>query len=235
MSRFLKIGLVIFAVVAVAGLAVGFVSAQTDGDGSASGDHPGFIVKLAENLGISVDTLEQAIRDTQLDQLDEAVAEGRVPEDRAAEIRQRIESGDAPLFPFGGGRHGHHHVGIAAVRQTAEFLGLEPQDVVQALRDGGTLASVAVANGKTAGELSAYLLAELQEYVQQAVDNGRITQERADEILANAPARINDLINHEGPFFGGPHGFPQDGAAPDGAPLIPGGAMDPALEDGLFF
>lgn len=233
MSRFLKIGLVIFAVVAVAGSAAGFVSAQTDGDGPASGDHPGFIVKLAENLGISVDTLEQAIRDTQIDQLDEAVADGRVPEDRAAEIRERIESGDAPLFPFARGP-GHHHGGIAAVRQTAEFLGLEPQDVVQALRDGGTLAGLAVANGKTAGELSAFLLAELQEYVQQAVDNGRITQERADEILADAPARINDLINHEGPCFGGPHGFPQDGAAPDGLPMTPGDGAAPQ-EEGLFF
>jgi uncharacterized protein YidB (DUF937 family) len=233
MSRFLKIGLGIFAVVAVAGSAVGFVSAQTDGDGSASGDHPGFIVKLAENLGISVDTLEQAIRDTQLDQLDEAVADGRVPEDRAAEIRERIESGGAPLFPFGRGP-GHHHGGIAAVRQTAEFLGLEPQDVLQALQDGGTLASVAVANGKTAGELSSYLYDQLKSRLDQAVQSGRITQAQEDTILSNAQARIDQAINRVGPFFGGPHGFPQDGDAPDGLPMTPGDGSAPQ-EDGLFF
>jgi hypothetical protein len=38
----------------------------------------------------------------------------------------------------------------------------------------------------------------VQDKVNQAVENGQITQERADEILANAPDRIDQLIDREG-------------------------------------
>jgi uncharacterized protein YidB (DUF937 family) len=224
MSRVLKIGVAIIAVAALAAGAVGFVNAQS-GEGDAAGHQSDFIEKLAGHLGIDTETLLQAIRDTQIDQLDEAVADGRVPEDRAADIRERIESGDAPLFPFGRGP-GHHMIfGIAAVRQTAEFLNIDAEAVVQALQDGGTLAGVAEANGKTPDELAAYLLSELRDAVQQGVDNNRITQERADEILANAPDKIDALINQAGPFRG-PRGW-QGGDLPE-LPASPEGA-------GLFF
>jgi hypothetical protein len=248
MSRFWSFILAIGVVVALGGMAAGFVAAQEDGtetpaaeatatpsgedtatpaeDAGARVDH--YLEVLAGNLGISVEELEQALRETQLDLLDEAVAEGRIDEERAAEIRARIESGETPLFPFGP-KHGRvFHIGASVVRQTAEFLGIEPQAVVEALQGGATLAEVAEANGQTADALAAYLLAELEEYLQQAVENGRISQARADEILANAPERIENLINQPGPFR--PHRLGPDGA--------PGGFMEPALpplEEGVFF
>lgn len=194
MKQLWKIGIVVVAVLAIASAATGIVVAQTEGEAASHKDD--FVAKLAENLGITQEELEAAIRETQLELLDEAVADGRITEEQAAEIRERIESGEAPLFP----KHRPQHCrGAGVAREAAEFLATTPEEVLAGLQSGQSLAQIAEANGKTAEELAAFLLDELEEYLAQAVANGRSTQERADEILASAPEKIDKLINHEGP------------------------------------
>ena len=78
------------------------------------------------------------------------------------------------------------------------------------------MAQVAEAQGISADDLKAHLLQEITDHVNQAVENGRITQERADEMLANAAERIDDMINRTLPEK--PDGF--DGAG------FPGGLRD---------
>ena len=156
--------------------------------------------RLADELGISVDDLRQAMSNVALDLVDQAVADGRITEDEAADIRERIASGDFPLFGFGfhhGRGHGFSGCGYA-LSDVADFLGMEAADVRSALEDGQSLTQIAEANGKTRDELKNYLLDELTDKVNQAVENGRVTQERADEILANAPDRIDQQIDREG-------------------------------------
>jgi len=230
MSNVWKLVLLVVAGLALAGAAIGIVAAQDNGEASpapsedaAPADIPedrqaaidDYLARLAENLGVSVDDLTGALKETALEIVDEKVADGTLTEEQAAEIRERIESGEAPLFgPFGRGFHHGIGVGIgigAKLDDLAEFLGVDIADIHDALQDGQTLAQIAEANGKTADELAAYLLSNLEEKLNEAVANGRITQERADEILANAPEKIDELINHEGPFRphrgpGGPFG-----------------------------
>ncbi|MDZ4277921.1 MAG: hypothetical protein U1B78_02155 [Dehalococcoidia bacterium] len=229
----------------------GFALAQEDGGGTPTPDAQStpapdaqetpeagkdrlgedFVARLAENLGIGQDQLEEAWRQTQLDLLDDAVAEGRIDEDRAAEIRERIESGEAPFFPIGG--HGPHH-GRALFGEVAEFLGLDVEDVFQALQDGQSLAQIAQAQGVSAEDLTQFLLDEIQEYVNQMLEDGKIDQARADEILSNAPERVEELINREGlpekPF--GEHG-PRGGfPGPNGD--LPSPELEPSVSPGLF-
>lgn len=242
MRRFWKVGLAIVAMLAIAGAAVGIVAAQTDGgtptptvqeDGATPAVdekeslREEFLSRLAQELGISVEQLEQALTSTALAMVDQAVADGRITEGKAAEIRERIESGEGPLFPHLRPHPGPHHRGVGVVRQVAEFLGLEPQEVFEALKSGQSLAQIADAQGGSADELKAFLLSELGQYLAQAVEKGRITQERADEILANAPERIDELIDREGLPWG-PHMRPPEGITPE---MMPGGGfMEPVPE-----
>ena len=202
MKRYWKAGIAAVALVVLAGAAVGLVAAQEDGNtptpAAQEQERPKdrFKERLAENLGISVEELEQAIQQTHLDLLDEAVAEGRITEEQAAEIRERIESGEGPFF---GKPHPRPHCrGERVVGEVAEFLGVSEADVLAGLQSGQTLAQIAEANGKTRDELKSFLLSEVEEKVTAAVENGRITQERADEILANSSERIDALIDREG-------------------------------------
>jgi hypothetical protein len=99
--------------------------AETPSD-QADGDNKGtlrdeFLQSLADELGISVDELTQALSNVALDMVDQAVADGRITEDEAAAVRERIASGDFPLFPrfhhrFGPGHHFGFGCGIARPR-----------------------------------------------------------------------------------------------------------------------
>ena len=86
-----KIGIGVVAIIALAAATVGFVGAQTDDDGN--GRLGNFVGKLAENLGITQDELETAIDQTQIEIVDEKLADGSIDEDQAAAARERIESG----------------------------------------------------------------------------------------------------------------------------------------------
>ncbi|OGO50974.1 MAG: hypothetical protein A2148_03045 [Chloroflexi bacterium RBG_16_68_14] len=182
-----------------------------------------FLSRLAENLGISVEKLEQALSQTALGLVDQALADGRITEEKATELRERIESGEGPLFPHLRPHPGPHHRGVGVVRQVAEFLGLEPQEVFEALKSGQSLAQIADAQGSSADKLKAFLLSELEQYLAQAVEKGRITQEQADQKLEDSTARLDDLIDSTGgPGFGGPwwpHGPKEDEATPSGTSL----------------
>ncbi len=246
MSRMWKVGLVIAAVLALAGTAVAFVAAQTDGEGEpAPGEHPNFVGRLAENLGISQEELEQAIRQTAVDLVDEAVAEGRISEEKASKMRERIESGEGLFGGFGHGfrkgfafGHGFGHLG-AASDALADFLGISVDDLRAALADGQSLAQIGEAQGVSTEKLTAFLLGELEARLAEAVESGKITQERADEILAGAPERIDELINREGLSKAGPHksgetghGFPgkfRHGGFPGG--FREGGFAQPVPEE----
>ena len=221
MNRVWKIGLAIFAVVALAGAAFGFVAAQED-SGIPGGERlSNFIERLAGNLGISQDELEAAIDTTQLELVDEALAEGRIDEEQAAERRARIEAGETGFFS--GGKHRPQHRGYGVKTEVAEFIGVTAEELKAGLESGQSVAQVAEANGVTAEALTEYLLGETQTHVAQALADGMIDQARADEILADAPARIEEKINRQGlaeKRHGGhagagfrPGGF-RDGSAP---------------------
>ena len=196
MSRMWKIGVAIVAVLALAGTAFGFVAAQEDSGIPGSGRLSNFIERLAGNLGISQDELEAAIDSTQLQMVDEALANGDITEEQAAERRARIEAGETGFFP--GGKHRPQHRGYGLKTEVAEFIGVTPEELREAVQGGQSVAQVAEANGVTAEALAEYLLGEVQTHVAQALEDGKIDQAKADEVLANATARIEEMINRQG-------------------------------------
>ena len=87
------------------------------------------------------------------------------------------------------GRFGGHR------GEVLEELGID-RDALEAGRDADqTLVEIAEANGVSEAELVAALQAEKTERLAEAVENGRITQERADEISAGLDEKIDQAIN----------------------------------------
>lgn len=121
---------------------------------------------------------------------------------------------------------GHHgfgrHLDLTAV---SEILGLTEDEVRTALEGGQTIADVAAAEGVDVQVVIDAVVAAQQARVDEAVAAGDLTQERADELLADGVERATALVNGElGDLrggrggFGGRHGGPgaADGPAPDG-------------------
>ena len=85
--------------------------------------------------------------------------------------------------------------GSTLVNITADVTGLSVTDVVAELQAGQTFAQVAQAHGKTASDLVTAFLAERESALDQAVADGRITQETADTMLATMRANVETHVN----------------------------------------
>ena len=103
---------------------------------------------------------------------------------------------------------GHHGVGgHAALATVAEALGVTEEELRTALSDGRTVAEVAAEQGVDVQVVVDAVLAEVRERVEQRVAAGDLTQEQADEVLADAEARATAFVDGDGPALrGGPGG-----------------------------
>jgi hypothetical protein len=189
------------------------VAAAQDEEGRPSG----FLEAVARHLGISSEKLEDAVKAASLEQVDAALEEGKITEEQADELRERIESGEAgPLFgPGAFGFHGLGHGLGDKLSATADYLGLSVEELQERLTDGRSLADIAEAEGKSVDGLEQAILAEARGDLDEAVEAGRLTREHADEILERLREHVDELV--AGDFFerrGRPRleGPPSDGA-----------------------
>ena len=111
-----------------------------------------------------------------------------------------------------GPRRGLFRLGLETA---AEAIGIEPAALREALADDQTIAEVAEANGVDPATVVAALVAEAQERLAQAVADGHITQEEADERAATLEERMTDLVNGELEFPRHRPGRFGPGEAPD--------------------
>ena len=79
--------------------------------------------------------------------------------------------------------------------------GLTQEDVLAQLQDGKTFNEVLAENSIDPQVVIDAVTAVITEELTQAVTDGKITQERADEVLANLPENLDRLMNAEHPFM----------------------------------
>ena len=125
--------------------------------------------------------------------------------------------------PRGEGRRGAH------LDPLAEILGLDADVLREALRSGSTLADVATEQGVDVQVVVDAIVDARTERIEQAVDDGRITEEEAAEKAVDLEERVTTRVNEGRPerpagedgegFRGrrGPRG-PEGGEAPADAP-----------------
>lgn len=182
----------------------------------------------AKQLGVTPAKLQDALEQALANRIDEAVKSGRITEETAEAMKQRLESGDVPLVGgpalvrkgLGGkGMHGRLHVGLDAA---ASYLGVTEAALREELRTGRTLAAVAKAKGKSVDGLVDALVAAQTKRLDEAVASGRLTKAQRDEIAARLKERTTGFVNGGRPAFEkrgghgghGPRGF---GPPPPGA------------------
>ncbi len=211
--------LLIGALVALPLLAVGGVAAFAASGGS-SGTSPAatFISDVANRLGISTSTLESAVQQARLDQVQKMEDQGRLTAAQAAKMEAAIKSGRLPAG-FGGMRRGGRMMaGGAAMRAAAAYLGLTQQQLASDLGAGKSLSDVATSqSGKTVGGLEAAITAALQQQIQQAVADGRLTQQQATDREQNLETLVARLVTRTGMGRGHPGAWgppPASGGAP---------------------
>lgn len=229
-KRKLAIGTTALAAAAFAGGAY----AATQEPGATT--RQAFLNDVAKRLNVSPAQLSAALRGALDDQLQAAVAAGKLTQAQANAIEQRIQNGGAPPLGalwFGQRPPGPPHAVVGGIGLTAaaKYLGLGDRQLLDQLSAGKTLAQVAKARGKSVSGLESALSSALRSRVQEAVARKQITSAQEQQILSRLSQRLNQAINgtYPGPGFRmhgswhGPVGPPAGpGAVAPGPPPAPG-------------
>ncbi len=176
----------------------GGVAVAASGAGSPSQESKAVIDDAAKQLGIPSSKLSGALKQALANQVDAAVADGRLTKEQGAELKQRLDSGDYPLI---GGLHrggGHHFGFFGGLDAAAGYIGLTEAQLRTQIESGKSLAQVAKDHGKSADGLIAALVTNTKQELAKAVSAGRITQAQANEMLTGLKQRITELVNSTG-------------------------------------
>jgi hypothetical protein len=194
----------VLALAAIGGAGAAIAAAQDSPSSRASS----YIEGVAKHLGVSTDELKDAMKAAAVDEVDAALAEGRISEDEAEALKERIESGEAPPFfgPFLGPRFDHfpgrpHLDGMPfffeeKLSTAADYLGLTADELEAKLNEGSSLADVAEAEGKSVDGLKQALVDDATERIDQAVEDGKLTEDDASRLLNGLAARIDAFVEH---------------------------------------
>jgi hypothetical protein len=150
------------------------------------------LAKIAENRGVSVEQLQADIKSRLLARIDAAEKAGRVSSERAAKLRERVSEGSLC------GARSDVRVRIAArsmLRAAANFLHLD-REQLRAQLPGTSLAGLAEKQGKTASALEDAMVAPAKARLAKAVEEKKLSQDRADEILAKLEKGADRLATH---------------------------------------
>jgi polyhydroxyalkanoate synthesis regulator phasin len=199
---------IVAGAVAAAAIAGGGAAVAATQLRSPSEESQAVVNDAAAQLGVQPQALSNALKKALENRVDAAVADGRLTKEQGDALKQRIESGQAPLFGLGGGPGGHDRGGhLGDLDAAASYLGLTEDQLRTQLQSGKTLADVAKAQGKSVDGLIDALVTATKKDLDDAVADGRLTKAQADRILADMKQRITDRVNGKLPQFNDRPGF----------------------------
>ena len=163
------------------------------------------LAEVIEANGGSVDNVIASATATVTDRVNEAVNNGNMTQEQADNILGSIEQTltdilegefEGPIRDRLNDRDGSRPIVIGILRQISEETGLTMQDIIPLLRDGATPAEVLTDNGVDLDTFVDSLMVTAEERLATGVENGRITQEQADERLATIRTTLTERLNN---------------------------------------
>jgi 3-hydroxyacyl-CoA dehydrogenase len=158
---------------------------------------------LAEGLGITVEEAQSAVGDAAREALQPFVEAGRLTPDQVEKLVERLQRGQF-LIPMRARHQVRQRVqqGLREARivlpAAAEALGMEPRELLQALRGGHTLADVADQQSVEHQAVIDAIVAGVEEALNQAVEQERISPEQAQQGLE----KVTQFLEERGLNFG---------------------------------
>jgi len=209
----------------VAGAAAGFVLAVALGAVggfaaaevlSADDDAEAMVAEATVEPDDASDSLTEALEFL----VDEAVEAGRLTEEEGERLKERLQSRERPfvvpgletlpfgdrgfeLFDRGFGLFG----AIVDLDTAASYLGLTASELREELEEGNSLAEIAREQDKSVDGLVRVLIDEAKQRIDDAVADGRVSEERATRLKDDLEGRIRDRVDDELRWRGFPFDF----------------------------
>jgi len=187
-------------IIALAATLTAFAALALGAPALAANDKPSLVDEVAARLGVTPDKLRDAFKAALTARVDAAVAAGRLTPEQGAKLKQRIANaqglGIGARKRFAD-REKAFRARIAKAKAhapVADYLDLTRAQLRTELAGGKSLAQIAQAKGKSVDGLVAAMLAPAKARLAKAVENGRLTQTRSDEILARLTDAAKKLV-----------------------------------------
>lgn len=188
-----KIALITLVAFVLVTLLAGIALAQTGDNQNKNQSGPPalwqtFLGKLAANLGVDQERLQEALQQTTQQVVDEAVQQGKITPEQAEKIKARLQNAPGSFgfirkgWPEAGQGKGWHAKG-ANLETLAQTLGLSADELKAQLKEGKKLAAIAEQQGVSMDELRQKMQEARMQAIQQAVEEGKLTREQADRLL----------------------------------------------------
>jgi polyhydroxyalkanoate synthesis regulator phasin len=151
-----------------------------------------FVDKLAGILHLTPAQTQDALKQAQLQTVDQMLADGKITKSQADAMKARINAGQG-LGAIGGlGRHGGFKTDMKVLRdlKTAELnaaasaLHMSPADLQSALRSGKSLSDLETQQKVSDSTVKAAMKNAAKGVLDNAVKAGTLTQAQADALLA---------------------------------------------------
>jgi hypothetical protein len=201
LKRKLVIGATTIAVAAFAG---GAYAATQE---SSTSPQQAFLNDVAKRLNVTPQTLRSAMQGAFLDQLNAAVAAGKLTQSQADAIKQRLQkSGALPLGglralvpgPWFGRPFGLGPLVFGGLGSAAKYLGLTNAQLLSQLQSGKSLAQIAAGQGKSTAGLKDAITAAEKAMLDKAVAAKELTSTQEQELLSRLSLRLDKVISRAG-------------------------------------
>ncbi|WP_199621133.1 sigma-70 family RNA polymerase sigma factor [Paenibacillus alkalitolerans] len=154
------------------------------------------LAEIAEEQGVSRDSLKQALSESFNAKIEE----------QKKQFGENLDTMiDSKFQEIGFGKHrgfGGHMFGGGDLSAAAEVLGLTNEELKEALISGKSLADVAKEKGVEVQKVIDAQVKALTERINQAVTDGKLTAEQAEEQISKLTEKVEDMVNGTG-FMGG--------------------------------
>ena len=172
----------------------------------AQSDDPGGSTPTTAPSTPATPATPKALPDWMKSVLDSLVKAGTITQAQADAVTKALQDARPAMDRRGpgGDRHGGFgRIGVA-LDAAAKALGIDLDELKTELQSGKTLAEIASAHEIDIQKVIDALTADAKAKLDEAVKNGRITQEQADSRLSEMTSRLQDLVNQPLPGPGGP-------------------------------
>ena len=168
------------------------------------------LAEVCEANNVDPQTVIGGVKTRLTAEIEQAIADEKLTEERGNQLLERLDdfltrAMNAPLHNLPAVQH---PAATQAVRELVETLAgeidLRPAEILEQARDGLTLAEIATAAGADPQAIVDAALVHITEHLAQQVENGRITQEQMDALLAEAEEFLPEAMNRPLQDFANP-------------------------------
>jgi len=174
------------------GLSVRDILSQMQPDGATLAD-------VIEANGGSVETVVTESVAMITAHANQAVVDGNATQEQVdkllTNLEQLITDGINGDFPRSNNPTPIRNMARMLMSTITDETGMDAPSVLQAVRDGSTLAEVITSNGGSIDSVIASAVATVTERINEGVSNGSLTQEQADNILESIEQTVTDILN----------------------------------------